>query len=338
MKRAGRGKFRFDRVFPGVGRIHISSGTTNALEFRRSNSVLTKLFESSQIEVLKAFQHGAITIEQLVDADRAGRFRGADLLSDLALRKHLGSRPSERFHPWARVLRLGAGTTRRSRSFDSKESSERTRRSAISGTSGGDWNESRADRTHLRRAVSTFRTTLPGDVNHPFRRGVMKQIPIADERTGSEPEISVDRFLDLVSRVPRRAQRCYWCSRSPVCEPANTFSAHKTSLDALAHTVSVPGAKTGAMRAKVEVALELCSWIEAGISSPLRYGWMRRYFKRAAVEIGRQSSGCTIFGISWRRLEATKVLRLHTSAEAPTLISANDVLVCLLVPHHKMRY
>jgi integrase-like protein len=44
----------------------------------------------------------------------------------------------------------------------------------------------------------------------------------------------------------------------------------------------------GASRAKVEVEPELWGWIETGIPSPLRYNWMRRYFKRAVEKIGRK--------------------------------------------------
>jgi len=87
--RGSRGNFRFNRVFPSVGRINVSSGTSNAKESRRRDSILTKLFDSAQIEVLKAFHEGGISIEQLVDADRAGRLRSAELLSDLALRENL---------------------------------------------------------------------------------------------------------------------------------------------------------------------------------------------------------------------------------------------------------
>src|SRR5262245_20001918 len=85
------GGIRFNRDFTriGVGRITLSSRTTNVQEFRRRNDILTKLADSAQIEVLRAFRDGAITIEQLVDADREQRLKSADLLGVLTLRQPL---------------------------------------------------------------------------------------------------------------------------------------------------------------------------------------------------------------------------------------------------------
>src|SRR5437868_3811925 len=85
------GCYRFNRDFSriGVGRITRSSHTKNRTEFERRNHLLTKLAESSQVEVLRAFQKGTIAIEQLVEADRQQRLRTADLLGDIALRENL---------------------------------------------------------------------------------------------------------------------------------------------------------------------------------------------------------------------------------------------------------
>lgn len=38
----------------------------------------------------------------------------------------------------------------------------------------------------------------------------------------------------------------------------------------------------------MEVDAQMWGWIEGGIPSPLRNGWMRRYFKRAAEKIGQK--------------------------------------------------
>ena len=291
--RGSRGKFRFDRVFAGVGRINVSSGTNNAQEFRRRDGILTKLFDGSQIEVLKAFQQGALTIEQLVDADRAGRLRSAELLSDLALRENLWiaaekTLPSmgkshetrRRYYTSLRKLRQ-----RTKLGKDAKVSDlARVEWKALS----ANWGESAADWNHLRRAVSTFLTTLLGDVYHPFRRVVMKQIPTADEGTGREPDITVDRFLDIVSHVPAHARPCYWVLALTGMRTGEYLRCTKADLDSVAHTIFVPGTKTGGSRAKVEVEAQFWGWIEAGIPSPLRYGWMRTYFKRAVEKVGQR--------------------------------------------------
>jgi len=83
--------FRFNRNFDrlGVGRIVNSSRTKDPNEFRRRNDLLTKLAEAGQSEVLRAFKNGEIHIEELVDADREGRLRGAELLPYLSLKRPL---------------------------------------------------------------------------------------------------------------------------------------------------------------------------------------------------------------------------------------------------------
>src|SRR5438477_10220552 len=85
------GCIRFNRDFSrlGVGRLTMSSRTKVPKEFERRDQLLSKLAESSQIEVLMAFRDGAISIEQLVEADRQQRLRSADLLVDIVSRRNL---------------------------------------------------------------------------------------------------------------------------------------------------------------------------------------------------------------------------------------------------------
>src|SRR5664279_5568734 len=236
--RGSRGNFRIDRIFGNVGRINVSSGTSNSKEFRRRDEILTKLFESAQLEVLRAFQLGALSMEQLVDADRAGRLRSAELLSDLALRENL----------WAAIERtlpaMGkSAETRRRYHTSLKKLRQRSKfgREAQVGDLlrvewkilAGSWEESSADWNHLRRAVSTFLSTLLDDVHHPFRRAVMKHIPTADEGTGREPDITVDRFLEIVARVPSHARPCYWVLALTGMRTGEYLRCTKAELDGL---------------------------------------------------------------------------------------------------------
>ena len=87
------GAIRFNRDFSriGVGRITNSSRTSDPKEFRRRDDILTKLAESGQIELLRAFKARSLTIEHLVEADREQRLRSADVLALLTLRKPLWS-------------------------------------------------------------------------------------------------------------------------------------------------------------------------------------------------------------------------------------------------------
>ena len=106
------GGIRFNRDFMriGVGRITRSSRATNPKEFRRRDELLTKLANSAQIDVLRAFRNGRLTIEQLVDADREQRLKSADLLGMLSLRQPLGARSQTRCRGWEQASRPESAT------------------------------------------------------------------------------------------------------------------------------------------------------------------------------------------------------------------------------------
>lgn len=59
---------RFDRRFPGVGRIHRSSGTRSGREFRARNAALSDLAVAGRYDVLRAFRDGSIDILDVLEA------------------------------------------------------------------------------------------------------------------------------------------------------------------------------------------------------------------------------------------------------------------------------
>ena len=204
------GTIRFNRDFSriGVGRITRSSRTSNGKVFQHRDGILTKLAESGQIEALRAFRDGRLTIEQLVDADREQRLKTSDLLGLLTIQQPLW-KAIENTLP-----RMGTSEATRKRyevSFDS------LRRKAVASLSDravvGDlgrlswgelrkeWGRSSADWNHLRRAVSAFLSMLMGDKYHPFRRAVVKRIPIAPE-VERVPDVTPEVFWTIMDHVP----------------------------------------------------------------------------------------------------------------------------------------
>ena len=203
--------FRFDRVFPGVGRIQRSAGTNRIAEFRKRDTILTKLFENSQLEVLRSFQRGEITIEQLVEADRVGRLKGADLMSEMAMRQPLWTAIDET------LPKMGNGEETRRRYFTSLAKLQRLdarwlpSHAQVGDLAAVDWKQlaaqwlgSAADWNHMRRALSTFLTTALGDVYHPLRRSVMRQISLRPERP-RVPDLSVENFWRIRADARARA-------------------------------------------------------------------------------------------------------------------------------------
>lgn len=288
------GDFRFDRIFQGVGRVRRSSGTTNAKEFQRRDALLTKLFESAQLDVLRAFQRGDISIEQLVEAERAGRLKSAELLADMALRRNLWEAADET------LPEMGQSPETRRRYEVSLEKLRRTpearlgkdaRVSDLAGVNwralNQTWDGSPADWNHLRRALGRFLTLLLGDVYHPFRRSIMKAVPTEDEGEGRVPDLTLEVFWDIVGRTPEHARPCYVVLATTGMRTGEYLRCTKANLKPATLAIDVPGTKTHASRATVYVHPRLWPWIEAGIPSPLRYRWMRIYFKRAAAAAGK---------------------------------------------------
>ena len=138
----------------------------------------------------------------------------------------------------------------------------------------------------MRRAVSTFLTAILGDVYHPFRRAVMRYIPLAHEGGGRIPDLSAQDFWRIVEKMPEHAKPCpvvLVATGMRVGEYLRTTTAH---LKPAIFGLEVPGTETGESRATVFVDERLWPWLEAGIPSPLRYGWMRKYWVRACEAAG----------------------------------------------------
>lgn len=287
------GNFRFDRVFPGVGRIRCSSGTDRTGEFRKRDAILTKLFENAQLEVLRSFQRGEITIEQLVEADRVGRLKGADLMSEMALRQplwtaidetlpNMGTSAETRrryFTSLAKLQRLGARWLPASAQVGDLASVDWKQLSAAWGGSAADWN-------HMRRALSTFLSTALGDVYHPLRRTVMKQIALRSERP-RVPDLAVEQFWRIIALTPEHARACYVVLAASGMRLGEYLRCTRENLRPDSHAIQVPGTKTAASADMIFVAEELWPWVERGIPSPLQRKWMWTYWKRACRAVGQ---------------------------------------------------
>lgn len=205
-----RGNFQFDRVFPGVGRVRCSSGTQNLREFRRRDAVLTKLFETAQLDVLRAFQRRELTIEQLIAHDRHG-YVGEPLVA-LRARQPLW----ETFEALLPKMGRKAGTRARY-ALSMRQLRKR-------GGLGDDavvadlqhvdwhrlqreWDRSPADWNRLRTAVSRFCTLFAGDKFSPFRRELMARFPLAQEPEGRLPDLTPAQFLAILERIRDDAAR-----------------------------------------------------------------------------------------------------------------------------------
>ena len=285
--------FRFDRLFAGVGRIQRSSGTTRLGEFRKRDAILTKLFENAQLEVLRSFQRGDVTIEQLVEADRVGRLKGADLMSDMTLRQSLwaaiedtlpkmgtSDETRRRYHTsLAKLQRLGQRWLPASAQVGDLATVDWRQLNAAWGGSAADWN-------HMRRALSTFLSTVLGDVYHPLRRTVMKSIALRAERP-RVPDLSVEQFWRIIALTPEHARACYVVLAASGMRLGEYLRCTKAHLHPETCAIQVPGTKTAASADVIYIDAQLWPWVELGVPSPLQRKWMWTYWKRAVREVGQ---------------------------------------------------
>ena len=297
--KGGIGAYQFDRRFPGVGRIKKSSGTTSLSEFRRRDALLTKLFETSALDVLRAFHEGQITIEEIVEADRGNN----PVLSMQRLAT------TQRLVPAieAALPRMGSG----------KETRERYRRSLAKlvklvpslavkrvadlltvdwGSMADAWRESAADWNHIRRAVSRFLTVHLGDKYHPLRRQIVSRIPHKKESPRT-PDQSVELFLRLVAAMPAPARPCFMTMALTGMRIGEYIHADASALRPETKSVAVAGKSGDGLvyltdegfalaRAAIPCPLARATSRDVPTNKQPRYRVMRRLYVNAQKAIG----------------------------------------------------
>lgn len=201
----GKGCYEFDRVIPDVGRIRQTSGTRDLREFRRRDAILTKLHETAQLELLRAFKERKLTIEALVEHDRHGR--GGETLEVLKLQQPLWAAIAEQ------LPRMGGTHGTRERyelSFRTLRAScpQLGARATVADLQTVDWwalhtawPNGPADWNRMRAAVGRFLTLVTGHVHSPFRLKVMAPLDRQEEPEGRTPDLSPAQFLALLERI-----------------------------------------------------------------------------------------------------------------------------------------
>jgi integrase len=317
----------FDRIFKGVGRIMNSSGifVTNEKtlkEFRRRDDILTQLYENGQLEVLRAFKAGRLTIQQLVEAGREEKLKKADLFADIKLHGRLWHNDAEcpqllkqdesLDHTPACLGAIDSILPRMGKSPNTRRryetSFKKLRTSGIlsdvarvsdlahvdwRGLREDWWEGSAADWNHLGRAVSRFLAlhlskkgsgTARTGKHHPFRLDVMDSFEMEDEGEGRVPDVTVEQFWKLVMMTPEHAQPCYVALALTGTRVGEytQIGLEHHNLDAC--SVKIPDGKTGYRT--IRYAASLQDWMARAIPSPLQYKWIREYFVRAREKMG----------------------------------------------------
>jgi integrase len=286
------GTYRIDRCFPPpVGRLAVSSGASTLAVFRQADACLMRLAERGRLDVLAAVKQGAVTVPQVLAADRSGKLDG--LVASLtpspeqallwaAVQSWLGpvsdrGPTAKRYGvSWAKLERLGLlPTDARVADLATVEWRTVSRR----------WEASPADHNLMRRAVGRFLTCQLGDVYHPLRRAVMRSWkPLAEQER--VPDLDVPTFWQVVHAAPEHVRAAFVAIVALGLRVGEYLRLHETDLHPLTKTVSIPGTKTAGSAAVLKVDPEMWPWVTAAVPAPVTYGWLRRYWKRALKTAG----------------------------------------------------
>ena len=327
-RRPDEDTFRFDRRILGV-RVTRRSGTRAWRQFEEDNAILTQLSAQGQVEAVRLFQNGRLTMPQLRAAHARGKLASAHLVTDIALREPLWGEDGA----FQKVLpRMGRSKPSRDRYLNSinaleKKAGEWLGEKAIVadlenvswselasawGASGSDWNRMRA-------MLSSFLTNLLNTKWHPFRHQVLARIPSMDE-VERVCEINIAQFWKAVGEAPELVRPAFVTLVATGMRVGEYFACKPKNLNAETLTVNVPGDPTGRNPKKKGRAVQVAEWlwpfIEAAVPAPLEYKALRLQWHKAQKAIG----------VSGVRLHDLRHLKGQTAIEGADISAVADVL------------
>jgi integrase len=298
-KQSPGSSYRIDRRYEGVGRIAVVSGATTKDGYRKRLSCLETLFEQGRLDVLRAVERRTLTVTEVYGAMREDRLD--------AVMASLNPNPEDALF-WPTIEAWlgpedGRGVTKR-RYACTVAKLRRVGIAASESTSGltvaqlrlvdwadlhARWGGSKADRNHLRRTMGKFLTDHLGDVYHPLRRAVVKAIPKLKEKPRT-PDISPGLFKTVMVHVPDHVRPAFWAIVACGLRVGEYLALQPEHLHPITKSVTVPGTKTDESDNTVSVDPRLWAWVVAGVPAPVRYRWLRLYWKRALKAAGVDTS------------------------------------------------
>jgi integrase len=284
------GSYRFDRYFRGVGRIQVSSGTSNRREFRNRDALLTRLYRKPRLDLLKALKEKRISMTELVEADRLDQL--GQTTADLVLRRPLWSAVEALVPKMAK----GRQTVRRYKvSLQAlAHAGVLSKRAVIQDLERVDWialelkwGKSSADWNHIGRAVSRFLTVALGDVYHPFRRAIIKQIPRRRERH-RVPDVEPKDFRVIVAHAVAPLRPAYWTIAATGARLGELKALERGDLLPRSYAVRLEASKTETEEGDriVPVSKRLWPWVMRAIPVRVSDWTLRQSWYRACEAAG----------------------------------------------------
>lgn len=280
---------RVDRVFPEIGRINLVSGARTKAEHRKRDAMLTWLYDTGRLEILRNLKNRQLSINEVYSAHCAGTLGFGH--TDVVLKRPLWPQLRE----WIPVSAPGEAT--RARNSVTLRFLERLKvlgeAATIADLASVNWltllNQRPIGPTgwnHLRRMISRFLTMTLGYKQHPFRHEVLRAFPIAKEPPGRVPDLTPEGFWELLRHVPDPLRPCYVVLVATGMRPGEYLRCRDTDLMPHTRQLRVPGTKTVASSDTITLDEETWRWAEEAIPCPVSYGILQARWKKAAMASG----------------------------------------------------
>ncbi len=194
--------YRIDLRLKGVGRLQVSSGTSQRREYERRKQVLRDLHADGRLDVLTALNAGTVSMVEVLAGVRE---TGVKTLTALVLHRPLWASLADAL----KASTAGTETTDRYRlSVTTLERCGVLPKGArVRDLATVEWPrvrpsfKSASDWMHLRRALSALLSIHLGDMTHPFRREVIGRIETEKEGERT-PDVTIAQFWACVDRLP----------------------------------------------------------------------------------------------------------------------------------------
>lgn len=276
---------RFKRYVRGVGSIRNHSGTDKIVEFRYRDGILTKLIRLAALDTLRLFKRGALSIGDLITADREGRLE--HVAKELVLHRPLKAAVDD----WLLTAARAKGSRQRygvswNHFFRLKAVGDNAVVRELAGVDYhkllARWGASDTDWNRFRAALSAFLSRYLGSKMHPFRYEVLARVPRGQEAEGRVPDLDVADFWRIVDHAHEPVRAVYVTMAALGAGYADLKPLTKHALRRKSFTVLMRGRKLGRQQPlEVAVAPALWPWIAAAIPLALSDKWLRRWWKRA---------------------------------------------------------
>ncbi len=253
---------RLDRIMPGIGRF--THRCPSAEELKKWDALLTKLWDTGRLELLRQLKAGSITFRELLDMERRDQLHYAT--DNIVLARSLweavglaadgtptgtgwlaGAARAEASRirygtAWRTLQRTGVlGPQAQIRDLSTMDWAS-LRRLTLAHLGPTGWN-------HIRRAVSAFLTAqlggkLKGKYHH-FRLAIMASFE-SEEEPERTPDLTVERFWEVLRHVPEPFRPSYVAMAAGGLGPGEYLRAEAHHLMPLTRGLRVLGTKKAA--------------------------------------------------------------------------------------------